>query len=785
VSLLLITSYPLTFATIDVKTKIFHLQRTARLLSQIAQLIIHKSNSIYYTTTTEMMVEDNISSADVENQSQPAATTDTTSTTYTNKKPKVIALIVFLLVAVVLAITLPLTIGRNNNNSTDSSNGSTTNSDGGTSSEGDDSSNQDASTDNNLGASPLVQVYKSQYLDSNGPIQAQVRIMDPSVTGKSALVYIHLTFIYLICCLCKPCTNREVNVSSLSSADGYEQCSDLRKDIENAVNHYANNLIMREATSEWQEEYYGNFTRCDPNSQPNWGWGDDVDGEATATVGTSFGGVAEMDSVASVESVAAPSRPMADDSAGKVSEDSYETNNQVDGVDEADVVKSDGEYVYAAYGDLIYVWNATDGTQGVSITQMPYVKNNNENCKPIIRPVEPEVIEIEESSPTERRRKDLSMIAPWDPCYQPKPRISSLLLHEDRLTAIVSDETSLYYSPFDSEEDGAEEKKDPIINDWQKLTIRVYDVSDVALDGSGLPLLAEKEIKGNYNSARSINSKGIVMATSNVNMYNFADGNLYRSRPQYCGLNSTEYQRIAAEEALNHTQSFVDQLLEELQLQLDGTCSSIFKVAAMQSGNSTKDASYDGNMLSSFVQILSFDMMDVEDEITTDVAGGFSSGYVDSVYASQDFGSIQSIGHNYNPETKEWESSTFILGFDISGDAPKPLGYGEVQGRPINQYATDLYDGHLRIATTESQWSMEGGSKTTNKIFVLKVPSSEDDGSVLSVVGETDPFGKKGESIHSVRFIGPQAYVVTFLRTQSVLRFRHGRSHKPSCIGRA
>ena len=347
----------------------------------------------------------------------------------------------------------------------------------------------------------------------------------------------------------------------------------------------------------------------------------------------------------------------------------------------------------------------------------------------------------------------------------------------------LSSETYNYYSPFDDVEDGAEEKKDPIINDWQKLTIRVYDVSDVALDGSGLPLLAEKEIKGNYNSARSINSKGIVMATSNVNMYNFADGNLYRSRPQYCGLNSTEYQRIAAEEALNHTQAFVNQLLDELQLQLDGTCSSIFKVAAMQSGNSTKDASYDGNMLSSFVQILSFDMMDVEDEIDTDVAGGFSSGYVDSVYASQDFGSIQSVGHNYNPETKEWESSTFILGFDISGDAPKPLGYGEVQGRPINQYATDLYDGHLRIATTESQWSMEGGTKTTNKIFVLKVPTSADDGSILSMVGETKPFGKKGESIHSVRFMGQQAYVVTFLRTDPFYVFDMADHTNPVVLG--
>jgi len=140
-----------------------------------------------------MMVEDNISSGDVENQSQPAATTDTTATNpysknYTHKKWKVIALASFLLVAVVLAITLPLTIGSNNN-STDSSNGSD-NSDEGISNEGEDLSTQDgaSSTDNNLGASPTVQVYKSQFLDSNGPIQAQVRIMDPSVAGKSALV---------------------------------------------------------------------------------------------------------------------------------------------------------------------------------------------------------------------------------------------------------------------------------------------------------------------------------------------------------------------------------------------------------------------------------------------------------------------------------------------------------------------------------------------------------------------------------------------------------------------
>ena len=39
-------------------------------------------------------------------------------------------------------------------------------------------------------------------------------------------------------------------------------------------------------------------------------------------------------------------------------DDSYDTNNQVKGVDEADMVKSNGKYVFAAYGSEIVVWNA-------------------------------------------------------------------------------------------------------------------------------------------------------------------------------------------------------------------------------------------------------------------------------------------------------------------------------------------------------------------------------------------------------------------------------------------
>ena len=485
-------------------------------------------------------------------------------------------------------------------------------------------------------------------------------------------------------------------------------------------------------------------------------------------------------------------------------------------------------YVYAAYGDLLYVWNATDGTQGLSITEMPYEKINMEECKQnnpghpfmteeveVIDEVIPkeEVAEVEATSMTaveaeaafgftesiqgtsdsteggeeirkRHHRKALSLVPGyfWDPCRQPKPRILSLLLHESRLTAIVSEENNRFGYYYKNEEDG-ESKPDPIIDDYSKLTIRVYDVSDVPSDGSPLKLLGERQIKGNYKDARSVNSKGVLMTTSNVNMYNFAGGQLYRHNPQYCGLNSSEYQTLAAETALNNTQSFVDQMLAELQLSLDGTCDTILRVAAMQSGNNTKDATYDGNMLGQFVQVSSFDMSsDFDDEtISVDVAGGFSSGWLESVYASTTFVSTQSLGSNYNEATGDWDQSTFILGFDISGDSPTPFCYGEVPGHPINQYSVDLYDGHLRVATTESRWSeTDSVSRTTNKISVLKLPNI---GAELSLVGETEAFGKPNESIFAVRFMGEQAYVVTFLRTDPFYVFNLTDHSNPTILG--
>jgi len=603
-------------------------------------------------------------------------------------------------------------------------------------------------------------VYETKYLASKGPILSKVRMINPGV------------------------------------ANGYDSCDDLREDMLNALKHYASNFIARQTQNNWPE-------KCDPNDKP-------FDG------GFEYGPVFEESVSVATESFAessdslmakdpAPGAAMA--TADEVSnEDSFETNNQVDGVDEGDIVKSDGTYVYAAYGDLLYVWNATDGTNGISITPMPYEKVNETECtwEPWVHepwpidvfaeevqakePVSPESVRTRDRNRRHSRKASSIMGYPggrWNPCRQDKPRILSLLLEGSRITVITSENKNhLYYYPSENDE----EEIESTIDDYTKLTIRVYNVSVVPTDGNPLELLGEKEIKGNYDSARSIDNTGLVVTTSNVNKWSFTE-DLYRYKHQYCGMNSTEYEALAVETALNKTEAFLDRMLEDMKLQLDGTCDSFFQIAAMQSGDSDEDGTKtDGDMLSQFVQVLSFDMSaDFENkEISTNVAGAYSSGWLSSVYASQGFVATLNEGSHYNPSTNSWDSATYILGFDITGTTPKPFCYAEVAGRPgvpRNPYVTDFYEDHLRVVTTESSWSTDEGSRTTNRIRILKVPSTPEEGQEMNQTAETGHLGKPNENVEAVRFIGPRAYVVTFERTDPFYIYDLSDPTKPEKLG--
>jgi len=93
----------------------------------------------------------------------------------------------------------------------------------------------------------------------------------------------------------------------------------------------------------------------------------------------------------------------------------------------------------------------------------------------------------------------------------------------------------------------------------------------------------------------------------------------------------------------------------------------------------------------------------------------------------------------------------------------KVTAAGEVPGNLLNQFALDESGGYLRLATTvgEAFWGLgvlglNNGSKSANDVYVL-------DGD-LRVVGSVKDLGET-ERIYSVRFIGDRGYLVTFRQT--------------------
>lgn len=94
----------------------------------------------------------------------------------------------------------------------------------------------------------------------------------------------------------------------------------------------------------------------------------------------------------------------------------------------------------------------------------------------------------------------------------------------------------------------------------------------------------------------------------------------------------------------------------------------------------------------------------------------------------------------------------------IAVDNLKVIASGGVPGYPLNQFALDEYQGNLRIATTLGGiWGASMGSnQSTNDLYVLDKN--------LSIIGKVLDMGQ-GERIYSTRFIEDKGYVVTFRQT--------------------
>jgi hypothetical protein len=152
------------------------------------------------------------------------------------------------------------------------------------------------------------------------------------------------------------------------------------------------------------------------------------------------------------------------------------------------------------------------------------------------------------------------------------------------------------------------------------------------------------------------------------------------------------------------------------------------------------------------VSVVSISMSN--DEPGLSGASGILTTGADTVYGG--WNGLYVLDRGY---TQEDGDVTRILKFDWNADTGDVdlAAHGQVAGYLLNQFSVDEHAGYLRIATTISnQFAGNHSGDSENTIFVL-----EDDGGLIEPVGDLQNLGFR-ESIKSVRFVGARAFVTTF-----------------------
>ena len=115
-------------------------------------------------------------------------------------------------------------------------------------------------------------------------------------------------------------------------------------------------------------------------------------------------------------------------------------------------------------------------------------------------------------------------------------------------------------------------------------------------------------------------------------------------------------------------------------------------------------------------------------------------------------------------------------------DDPESAEYrasGQVRGFVLNQFSLSEHDGVLRVATTDQPPWRAGAEQRESESFVTVLDEQD---KVLQEVGRVGGLGR-GERIFAVRFLGEKGYVVTFRQIDPLYTLDLSNPEKPAVRG--
>jgi uncharacterized secreted protein with C-terminal beta-propeller domain len=416
----------------------------------------------------------------------------------------------------------------------------------------------------------------------------------------------------------------------------------------------------------------------------------------------------------------------AESGAGTGASADYSTTNvQVAGVDEPDIVKNDGKYIYTVSGSQIFIIDAypAEGALLLSTINSTGVTQIFVNGDRLV------VFGNNYSYPDEPVAQKMGIAMPgYYPTYSQTTYMNVYDI-TDRSNPTVVNEFSIdgYYSDA------------RMIGDY------VYLITNKGVSyGDGpVPLPMVYTASGSkpacgctdlyYFDMPDYSYQFVTIASLNVND-DSAEPQTKVIMSGYTGtiFVSTDNIYLSYMKQISYWDQS-ERILNAIKPVLPADLSS--RITEIQSSDSTRDEKFQqiGEIIQDYYNSLS------EDEKTAfmkDVQDAVQAAYV---------------------EIQKETQKTVIQKIGIQDGNIEYKGKGEVPGRILNQFSMDENSGYLHVATTvDPIWSFRSDKQpapATNNVYVLD--------SGMNVVGRLENI-EPGESIYSARFIGDRAYLVTF-----------------------
>ena len=422
-----------------------------------------------------------------------------------------------------------------------------------------------------------------------------------------------------------------------------------------------------------------------------------------------------------------------------------DTNVQEEGVDEPDIVKTDGTYIYAI----------ADGA-----------------------------LQIVKSWPAD----EMELVARYDLPNDSSPM--SLFLRGDEVVVFSRFFERYQQDPWgegntgqnSAEESGQDREPSPLSGTRATL----IDVSDRSAPST----YRELEVEGSYVNGRMVDGKVYLVTNSHLRDMSFwrftrdADDDALEGIPERDYETSEEELEAMREEAQPIVYEFIRQEIEDMDtadwlprqriLNADGEeelLTALHKCEGLYLPGVTTD-----------LGVLNISSFDLSDDATLESTGLVARGW--DVYASkQNMYVTMSSRSWWGWWGGDRVNESHIHKFSLENDGqPAYLASGRVDGWILNQFSMSEYEGHLRVGTTDNQWESSPWSEDAedsggNHLIILKREDGElvETGSIRNLAPT--------EQIYSARFMGDRGYMVTFFMVDPLYTFDLSDPTDPQVLG--